>query len=78
LEAEVGTEGAIRREADMPAAFHWAMPWLLFFALTIGVSQIIFVYNFIKTLKRKSNQKESEEYERLHQNLEGMDITEGG
>jgi len=54
------------------------MPWLLFFALTIGMSQIIFVYNFIKTLKRKPTQKESEKYELLHKNSEGMDITEGG
>jgi heme/copper-type cytochrome/quinol oxidase subunit 1 len=74
----IGAEGAIRREADMPAAFQWAMPWLLFFALIIGMSQIIFIYNFLKTLRRKPTQKELEEYERLHQDPEGLDITEGG
>jgi len=62
----------------MPAAFQWAMPWLLLFALTIGMSQIIFIYNFLNTLRRKPTIFESEEYERLHQNPKGLDITEGG
>jgi heme/copper-type cytochrome/quinol oxidase subunit 1 len=73
----IGTEDAIRREADMPAAYHWAMPWLLFFALTIGMSQIIFVYNLIKTLRRKPTKKESQDYERLHQNPEGIGYDKG-
>jgi heme/copper-type cytochrome/quinol oxidase subunit 1 len=78
LFSAIGAEGAIRREADMPAAFHWAMPWLLFFALSIGIAQFVFVYNFVKTLRRKPTQAESQEYERLHQEPTGMGITKAG
>jgi heme/copper-type cytochrome/quinol oxidase subunit 1 len=63
----IGSEGAIRREANMPATFDWAMPWLLFFALTIGISQFFFVYNFVKTLRRKPTQEDEAEYEKMHQ-----------
>jgi hypothetical protein len=66
-------QGAIRKEADMPVAFHWAMPWLLFFALCIGLTQLVIVYNFIKTAK-----EELKEYEHLHKNPTGMEINEGG
>ncbi len=60
----IGMEGAIRREANMPISFDWAMPWLLFFALTIGIAQFIFVYNFIKTLRRKSTKEEEQRYQK--------------
>jgi len=43
----IGTEGAVRREADI-----WAMPYLLFFALLVGIAQFILVYNFATTLRR--------------------------
>lgn len=56
-------QGAIRREANMPGAFDWAMPWLLFFALTIGITQFIFVYNFVRTMLRKPTEQEQTEYE---------------
>lgn len=49
----IGMEGAIRREANMPLPFDWAMPLLLFFALCIGLVQFIFAYNLISTLRRK-------------------------
>jgi hypothetical protein len=78
LFSAIGAEGAIRREADMPAAFHWAMPWLLFFAVCIGITQLVFVFNFAKTLLRKPTSAELEEYKRLHQEPTGMGITEGG
>lgn len=51
----IGMEGAIRREANMPAAFDWAMPLLLFFALCIGLAQFAFVYNLLRTLRTKPN-----------------------
>ena len=65
----IGTQGAIRREAHMPVAFHWAMSWLLFFALCIGITQLVFVYNFIKTLHRKP----AKENEHLHKNSTGRE-----
>jgi heme/copper-type cytochrome/quinol oxidase subunit 1 len=49
----LGFAGVIRREADIPQQFMWAMPWLLFFALTVGIAQIIFSYNLFRTLYRK-------------------------
>jgi hypothetical protein len=70
-------EGAIRREADMPDSFHWALPWLLFFGLTIGISQLVFIYNFISTIIRKPSSKELEQYRILHQHPSGMGITKG-
>jgi heme/copper-type cytochrome/quinol oxidase subunit 1 len=74
----LGMEGAIRREADMPVAFHWAMPWLLFFGLTIGISQLLFVYNFASTLRRKPSSRELEQYHLLHCQPTGMGMTKGG
>jgi cytochrome c oxidase subunit I len=49
----LGFAGVIRREAEIPQQFMWAMPWLLFFALTVGFAQIIFAYNLFRTLYRK-------------------------
>src|SRR5919198_1207770 len=49
----LGFAGFIRREADIPQQFAWAMPWLLFFAVVVGFAQIIFAYNLFHTLKRK-------------------------
>jgi heme/copper-type cytochrome/quinol oxidase subunit 1 len=73
----IGGQGAIRREASMPGAFDWAMPWLLFFALNIGIAQFIFVYNFVKTLRRKPTQQEIREYDTLHANPTADGITAG-
>jgi heme/copper-type cytochrome/quinol oxidase subunit 1 len=56
----IGMEGAIRREANMPLAFDWAMPLLLFFALCIGLVQLVFVYNMVHTLRRKPTAAEEE------------------
>jgi heme/copper-type cytochrome/quinol oxidase subunit 1 len=70
----IGMQGAIRREADMPIVFHWAMPWLLFFAVTIGLAQFVFVYNFVKTLYRNYTKRELEEYDELHKNPDGLGI----
>jgi len=70
----IGMQGAIRREADMPIVFHWAMPPLLFFALVIGLTQFLFVYNFVKTLHRNYTKRELEEYDELHKNPEGLGI----
>jgi len=78
LFAVIGAEGAIRREADMPAAFHWAMPWLLFFALSVGIAQFVFVYNFVRTLRRRASQVEIQEYDRLHQEPAGKGIAQAG
>ena len=74
----IGNEGAIRREADMPATFDWAMPWLLFFALAVGIAQFIFVYNFIKTSRRKPTHSEVREYDELHKEPTGMGISKAG
>jgi heme/copper-type cytochrome/quinol oxidase subunit 1 len=49
----LGFAGVIRREAEIPQQFMWAMPWLLFFALTVGFAQIIFASNLFRTLYRK-------------------------
>ena len=70
----IGMQGAIRREADMPVVFHWAMPPLLFFALTIGLTQFLFVYNFVKTLHRNYTKRELKEYDELHKNPDGLGI----
>ena len=74
----IGNEGAIRREADMPATFDWAMPWLLFFALAVGIAQFIFVYNFVKTSRRKPTHSEVREYDELHKEPTGMGISKAG
>lgn len=55
----LGFAGVIRRESVIPQQFMWSMPWLLFFALTVGLAQIIFAYNLFRTLNRKH--KEGEE-----------------
>jgi formate hydrogenlyase subunit 3/multisubunit Na+/H+ antiporter MnhD subunit len=65
------------REASMPGAFDWAMPWLLFFALNIGLAQFIFVFNFVKTLVRKPTKQEISEYDILHANPTAQGITAG-
>ncbi len=47
----LGFEGVTRREASIPAEFGWAMPWLFFFATTVGLGQLVFAYNLFHTLK---------------------------
>jgi cytochrome c oxidase subunit 1 len=54
----LGLFGVIRREAIIPDQFMWAMPWLLFFAVTVGFGQITFAYNLFKTLGRKTTREE--------------------
>lgn len=56
----LGFLGVIRREAIIPDQFSWAMPWLLFFALIVGIGQIIFAFNLGRTFIRKQNQEEYE------------------
>jgi len=56
--AYLGLFGVIRREAVIPDQFMWAMPWLLFFALTVGFGQIVFAYNLFRTLGRKTTSEE--------------------
>jgi heme/copper-type cytochrome/quinol oxidase subunit 1 len=70
----IGMNGAIRREADLPVVFHWAKPPLLFFALLVGITQFIFVYNFVKTLHRNYTKRELEEYDELHKNPDVLGI----
>ena len=74
----IGIEGAVRREANMPAAFDWAMPWLLFFALTIGIAQFVWAYNLIKTIRRKPTTAEEREFEQMRQAARGEGREEGG
>ena len=47
----LGFAGFVRREAVVPQEFSWAMPWLFFFASTVGIGQIVFAYNLFRTLK---------------------------
>jgi heme/copper-type cytochrome/quinol oxidase subunit 1 len=56
----LGFAGVIRREAVIPPDFSWAMLWLLFFAMTVGIGQIIFAYNLFKTIARKHTAEELE------------------
>ncbi|MGD9671904.1 MAG: cbb3-type cytochrome c oxidase subunit I [Candidatus Nitrosocosmicus sp.] len=70
----IGMDGAVRREANMPSAYDWAMPWLLSFALLIGITQFVFVYNFFYTLKRKPTDDETKQYEQRHKKPNGMGI----
>ncbi len=72
----IGTEGAIRREAVMPDAWGWAMPWLLFFALIVGIAQFLFVYNFARAAKRKPTAEEIAEYNSLHRDPQSMGTAE--
>lgn len=74
----IGAQGAIRREADMPTSFDWSMLLLLFFALCIGLSQLVFAYNYIRTLRRKATKEEEEEYQILHQDSTGKDYNPAG
>jgi heme/copper-type cytochrome/quinol oxidase subunit 1 len=74
----IGAEGAIRREAIMPGPFDWSMPLLLFFALCVGIAQLIFVYNFAKTMRRKATIEEIKEYDVLHKNPQGNSFTPAG
>jgi len=37
-------------------------------------AQFLFVYNFVKTLHRNYTKRELEEYDKLHQNAEGLGI----
>ena len=71
----IATEGAVRREADVSSAFHWAMPYLLFFALLVGIAQFILVYNFATTLRREPTQDETLEFEKLNSQPIGQGIT---
>ena len=43
----------IRREAIAPDEFAWSMPLMLFFAIIVGIGQIIFAYNLFDTLNKK-------------------------
>jgi cytochrome c oxidase subunit 1 len=49
----LGMAGFVRREAAIPPEFAWSMPWLMFFALTVGFAQLIFAYNLFKSLLRR-------------------------
>jgi cytochrome c oxidase subunit I len=70
--AYLGFAGVIRREAEIPQQFMWAMPWLLFFALTVGGAQIIFSYNLFRTLYRKYLTAEEKEFFILYRQQEGQ------
>ena len=56
----LGFAGVIRREAEIPQEFTWALPWLLFFAVTVGIAQIIFAYNLFSTLRRRVTAEEEQ------------------
>jgi cytochrome c oxidase subunit 1 len=58
----LGLAGVIRREAILPSDFNWALPLLLFFAFVVGIGQIIFIYNVVKTMLRKNQTNEEIEY----------------
>ena len=49
----LGFSGFIRREAVIPDEFSWALPWLLFFAVTVGIGQLVFVYNLFATIAKR-------------------------
>jgi heme/copper-type cytochrome/quinol oxidase subunit 1 len=55
--------------------FGLAMPYLLFFALLVGIAQFLLVYNFATTLRRKPTRNETAEYEKLHSEPAGEGIT---
>jgi heme/copper-type cytochrome/quinol oxidase subunit 1 len=77
----LGFAGAIRREAEMPQQFMWAMTWLLFFAITVGIGQLVFVYNLFRTLSRHPK-KEEEQFSRMQedraQSEAGLEELSGG
>ena len=58
----LGLAGVIRREAILPSDFNWALPLLLFFAFVVGIGQIIFIYNVVRTMLRKNQTNEEIEY----------------
>lgn len=58
----LGFAGAIRREAILSPDFNWALPLLLFFALVIGIGQIIFIYNVFNTMRRRNQNDEEIRY----------------
>ncbi len=58
----LGLAGVIRREAILPSDFNWALPLLLFFAFVVGIGQIIFIYNVVRTMLRKKQTNEEIEY----------------
>lgn len=62
----LGFLGAVRREAILPEQFSWALPWLLFFALIVGLGQLVFAYNLGRTFLRKPKPEELE-FVRLQQ-----------
>jgi heme/copper-type cytochrome/quinol oxidase subunit 1 len=55
----LGMGGFVRREAVIPIEFAWSMPWLMFFAFTIGFGQLIFAYNLFSAFvhRRSTNGK---------------------
>jgi cytochrome c oxidase subunit I len=71
----IGGEGSIRREASKPGAFDWITQWLLFFALNVGLAQFIFVYNFVKAIRRKPTKQEILEYNRMRETPTAQGIT---
>lgn len=56
----LGYDGFIRRVATVPEElFGWSMQWLLFFALIVGVGQLLFAFNILSTVvSRKSDERE--------------------
>jgi cytochrome c oxidase subunit 1 len=76
----LGLFGVIRREAVIPDQFMWAMPGLLFFALTVGFGQIVFVYNLFRTLRRKQNTFEEDKFvnEQQKREIEEQNIIHTG
>jgi heme/copper-type cytochrome/quinol oxidase subunit 1 len=58
----LGLLGVIRREAVLPDQFLWAMPALLFFAVTVGFGQIVFAYNLFRTLRRRQRTLEEDSF----------------
>lgn len=57
----LGFAGVIRREAQWSSDFNYVLPVLLFFALVVGIGQIVFVYNVFKTMKRRNQTNEEKE-----------------
>ena len=61
LFTSLGFEGAVRRVADLSQLmqFTWSMPWLLFFALTVGLGQMIFSYNLFRARLKRTDRLSS-------------------
>jgi hypothetical protein len=47
---------------------------MMMITLVRGLSQFLFVYNFVKTLHRNYTKRELEEYDELHKNPDGLGI----